>query len=282
MNVAIVRAPAKLNLFLHILGRRPDGYHELQTLFQLIDLCDELRIEATSDGRIERDPPPDDPLLAALAPEQDLTVRAARLLQQVLLEQGRAAPGARLHVAKRIPAGGGLGGGSSDAACTLRVLNRLWDAGQTDAQLAALALQLGADVPFFVLGRTAWAEGRGERLTPVERPPGWFLVLDPGIAVSTAGVFADPELTRDSAPLTMRDLDAAPLRNDCQAVVRRRHPEVAAALDDLGRHAEARLTGTGGCVFACFADESAARRVGRRVDPRWRTFVVRSLSVSGC
>lgn len=282
MSVAVVRAPAKLNLFLHILGRRADGYHELQTVFQLIDLCDEIRIKATADGRIERDPPPDDPVLAALPPAKDLTVRAALVLQQALVERGLAPQGVRLHVTKRIPSGGGLGGGSSDAACVLRALNRLWKGGLTDTQLATLALQLGADVPFFVLGRTAWGEGRGERLTPLECPPRWFVVVDPGVAVSTAEVFADPELTRDSAPLTMRDLDAAPLRNDCQAVVRRRYPEVAAALDDLGRFAEARLTGTGGCVFASFDDEAAARRVAGRLDPRWRSFVVRSLSASSC
>jgi 4-diphosphocytidyl-2-C-methyl-D-erythritol kinase len=282
MTVATVLAPAKLNLFLHILGRRPDGYHELQTLFQLIDLYDEVRIEATTDDAIERLAPSGSAELARLPAEQDLMVRAARLLQHEVTARGRVAPGARLQVTKRIPSGGGLGGGSSDAGATLRVLNRLWNAGLTDADLARLAVQLGADVPVFALGRTAWGEGRGERLTPLDTPQRWFVVVDPGVAVSTAAVFADAELTRDSAPLTMRDLNSARLRNDCEPVVRRRHPEVAAALDELARHGEARLTGTGGCVFAAFADEAEARRVARQLDPRRRSIVARGLSVSSC
>ncbi len=188
---------------------------------------------------------------------------------------------------KRIPAGGGLGGGSSDAATTLCLLNRLWGVGLDTQALCRLALGLGADVPFFVQGRNAWGEGRGERLTPVELPDRWFVVVDPRVAVSTAAVFGDAELTRDTAPLTMRPLDgawlhSARLRNDCEPVVRRRHPEVAAALDDLGRHAPARLTGTGGCVFAAFADEPAARAAAAKLDPRWRVFTVRSVSVSSC
>jgi len=278
MTAVAARAPAKLNLFLHILGRRPDGYHELQTIFQLIDLCDEVRVEATDDGRIVRDPPPEG-VLANLPEEQDLTVRAARLLQSVLRERGGAVPGARVHVTKRIPAGGGLGGGSSDAATTLRLLNRAWNVGLDRDALCRLGLQLGADVPFFVLGRNAWGEGRGERLTPLSLPSRWFVVVNPGVAVGTAAVFADAELTRDTPPLTMPAhaaawLRTARLRNDCERVVRRRHPEVAAALDDLGRHAEARLTGTGGCVFASFEDEAAARTVAARLDPRWQVVTV--------
>jgi 4-diphosphocytidyl-2-C-methyl-D-erythritol kinase len=287
LRVATAKAPAKLNLFLHILGRRPDGYHELQTVFQLIDLRDEVRIESTDDGVVAREPAPTSDVLARLSDDQDLTVRAARAMQTALREQGRPVPGARVHVTKRIPAGGGLGGGSSDAATTLCLLNRLWDVGLDTDALCRLALPLGADVPFFVLGRNAWGEGRGERLTPVELPESWFVVVDPRVAVSTAAVFADAELTRDSSPLTMRDLDGASLqsaglRNDCEAVVRRRHPEVAAALADLGRHGRARLTGTGGCVFAVFPDEPAARAAASGLDPRWRVFTVRGLAASSC
>jgi len=281
-DVATAPAPAKLNLFLHILGRRPDGYHELQTVFQLIDLHDDVRVESTGDGRIVRDPPPSSDVLAGLQEDQDLCVRAARLMQSVLREQGRPVPGARVHVTKRIPAGGGLGGGSSDAATTLCLLNRLWNVGLDHAALCALGLQLGADVPFFVLGRNAWGEGRGERLTPLALPSRWFVVVNPGVAVSTAAVFADAELTRDTAPLTMRDLDTARLRNDCEPVVRRRHPEVAAALDELGRHAEARLTGTGGCGFASFADEASARRAAGALEPRWQVYAVAGLPASDC
>jgi 4-diphosphocytidyl-2-C-methyl-D-erythritol kinase len=279
MTVATGLAPAKLNLFLHILGRRPDGYHELQTVFELVDLCDEVRIEATADGRIERSPPPSDPLLAGLTDDQDLTVRAARLLQR---ECKGSQPGARIHVIKRIPAGGGLGGGSSDAATTLRLLNRLWHLELPLTDLAALGGELGADVPVFVLGRSAWAEGRGERLTAVELPPAWYVIVDPGVAVSTAAVFAHPELTRDSPPLTMRGLGTAPTRNDCEPVVRMAYPAVAAALDDLRRYAEARLTGTGGCVFAKFRTEAEARDVARQVHAARSVFVVRSLPTADC
>jgi 4-diphosphocytidyl-2-C-methyl-D-erythritol kinase len=269
-------APAKLNLFLHVLGRREDGYHELQTVFQLIDLCDRVEIETTDDPAILRDPPPSDPLLAALAPEADLTVRAARLLQ---VESG-CGRGARIHVEKRIPAGGGLGGGSSDAATVLRALNELWGLGLPRERLAALGLALGADVPVFVMGRSAWAEGRGERLTPVDLPPRWFVIVQPAVAVSTAAVFQDPELTRNTPPLTLRDFRAGGGRNDCEPVVRRRFPQVAAALDWLSGFAPSRLTGTGSCGFAAFGTEVRACEVAAQVPAGITAYVARGLDRS--
>lgn len=269
-------APAKLNLFLHVLGRRPDGYHELQTVFQLVDLCDGIDIAVTDDGLIRRDPPPADPLLAGLEASQDLTVRAAQLLQKA----GGSRLGARIHVHKRIPAGGGLGGGSSDAATVLLALNHLWHLGFSRQRLEQLGLGLGADVPVFVAGTNAWASGRGEKLVPVDLPHRWFLIVHPGVAVSTAEIFQAPELTRNSPPITMRDFLAGAGRNDCQSVVRERYPQVAAALDWLSRHAPARLTGTGSCVFASFDDEASAARVAAAVPSAWTGFVARGLERS--
>jgi 4-diphosphocytidyl-2-C-methyl-D-erythritol kinase len=272
----IYLAPAKLNLFLHVLGRRDDGYHALQTVFQLIDLCDRIQIEATDDPAIRRDPPPSDPGLAALKPEADLSIRAARLLQQA----SGSPLGARLHVDKRIPAGGGLGGGSSDAASVLLGLNALWSLNWSREQLAELGLALGADVPVFVMGRSAWAEGRGERLTPMDLPPAWYVVVQPAVSVSTAAVFQDAELTRNTPPITMRDFGAGVGRNDCEPVVRRRYPQVAAALDWLSSYAPSRLTGTGGCGFAAFGTENRAREVAAQAPAEIATFVARGLDRS--
>ena len=269
----IVLAPAKLNLFLHVLGRRDDGYHRLQTLFQLIDLCDEVQLQVTDDGLISRDPPPADPVLAALPDADDLTVRAARLLQA----HSACRLGVRIHVHKRIPAGGGLGGGSSDAAAVLRGLNQAWSLHLPLPELAALGLQLGADVPVFVYGRNAWAEGLGEQLTPVALPPRWYVVLRPPVAVPTAAVFAAAELTRDTPPITMIDYHAGRSHNDCEPVVRSRYPQVAAALDWLGQYAPARLTGTGSCVFAAFATEAQARQVAGRVPAGSQAWAVQGL-----
>lgn len=267
-------APAKLNLFLHVTGRRADGFHTLQTVFQLLELCDELWIEPTADGGISRPGGPD-----WIAPEQDLAVRAARLLQ---VESGTGL-GAEIRISKRIPAGGGLGGGSSDAATVLVALNRLWGLDWPARRLAELGLRLGADVPVFVHGRSAWAEGVGEILTPVATPPAWYLVVCPGCAVSTAAVFADPELTRDSPETTISGFLSAGGRNDCEPVVRRRHPSVAAALDWLGRQREARsarLTGTGGCVFSAFDSEAAARALLAGLPKGCTGFVARGLTHS--
>jgi len=241
-------APAKLNLFLHIVGRRTDGYHELQTLFQLLDFGDRLHFDVRDDGRIYRPDP-----LPGVDPERDLTVRAARLLQDV----SRTRLGADIRLEKRLPMGGGVGGGSSDAATTLVALNALWKTGLDSDALGHLALQLGADVPLFVHGRSAWAEGVGERLEPVSLPPAWYLVLVPACHVATAEIFAAPELTRDTPPIKMPDFFAGRTRNDCEAFVAARHPAVAEALQALG--SSGRMSGTGACVFAAFSSEEEAR-----------------------
>ncbi len=268
-------APAKLNLFLHVTGRRPDGYHELQTLFQLIDLCDTLSIRVTDDGRIQRPAGP-----AGVDPESDLTVRAAKALQAAT----GCRAGATLRIIKRIPMGGGLGGGSSDAATTLLALNHLWRCGLSIDELAGLGLPLGADVPVFVRGSSAWAEGVGERLEAVELPERWFVVIHPGVAVPTRDVFQSPELTRNSPIITIRaffeSAGSSGTRNDCEPVVRARYPEVADALSWLGNFAPARLTGTGSCIFASFATAIEAERVAARVPDRWRAFVARGVNVS--
>jgi 4-diphosphocytidyl-2-C-methyl-D-erythritol kinase len=265
-------APAKLNLMLHVVGRRPDGYHEIQTVFQLLDLCDRLEISVREDGRITR------PVGPAGVPESDdLVVRAARALQSVTGTR----LGAEISVHKRIPLGGGLGGGSTDAATTLVALNEMWSGGLDLSQIAAIGAKLGADVPVFVTGRSAWAEGIGEKLTPLTLGgDSWYLVIFPGVAVSTAAVFQAPELTRNSPPTTMRGFLETGGRNDCETVVRARFPAVGEALDWLGRHAPARLTGTGSCVFAKFSRAADAERVAARVPDVWRAFVARGLDRS--
>jgi 4-diphosphocytidyl-2-C-methyl-D-erythritol kinase len=264
-------APAKLNLFLHVTGRRPDGYHELQTVFQLIDLCDTIGISVREDGRIER---PNGP--PGVDPEADLTVRAARALQQAT----GCRLGATLRVRKRIPMGGGLGGGSSDAASVLLGLNEVWGCGLPVDALARLGLPLGADVPVFVRGSSAWGQGVGEDLQPLQLPEAWYVVIHPGVAVGTRDVFQSPELTRNSPIITMRAFFESGGRNDCEPVVRARFPEVAEALDWLGRFAPARLTGTGSCIFARCATAIDAERLAARVPDRWTSYVARGLNVS--
>lgn len=264
-------APAKLNLFLHVVGRRPDGYHDLQTLFQIVDLCDRIAIDVRDDTKIER---PEG--AQGVPPEDDLTVRAACALQKAT----GVRRGATLRVRKRIPLGGGLGGGSSDGATVLLALNELWGTDLSVDELAALGLELGADVPLFVRGNTAWGESRGERLTPVELPDTWYVIVHPGIAISTRQVFAAPELTRNSPVITMRAFRESGGRNDCEPVVRAAFPEVGETLDWLARLAPARLTGTGACVFAAFDRAIDAERVAARVPDRWRSFVARGLARS--
>jgi 4-diphosphocytidyl-2-C-methyl-D-erythritol kinase len=265
-------APAKLNLMLHVVGRREDGYHELQTVFQLIDLCDRIEIAVRTDGSISRPHGP-----SGVREEDDLVVRAARALQQV----SGIRLGAQISIRKRIPMGGGLGGGSSDAATTLVALNQMWGTGYSAAQIADFGRALGADVPVFVFGRSAWAEGIGDQLTPAVLPgDSWFLVIYPGIHVPTAAVFQAAELTRNSPPTTMRGFLETGGRNDCEAVVRARFPAVGEALDWLGRHAVARLTGTGSCVFARFARAEDAERVAARVPDTWRAYVARGINES--
>ena len=262
-------APAKLNLFLHITGRRADGYHELQTLFQLLDFGDTLHFEATGDGALTLEGPE-----LGIAPQDNLLLRAARLLP--------ADPhaGARIRLEKRIPAGGGLGGGSSDAATTLLALNRLWRLGYSSEVLQAMGRELGADVPVFVAGHSAWAEGVGERLTPVELPERWYLVISPGCHVSTGEIFKRPELTRNSPPITIAAFFAGDSRNDCQPVVRDLYPEVDNALIWLEKTGDARLTGTGACVFASFQSRAEADAVRQQVPAGWTAFVARGVNRS--
>lgn len=265
-------APAKLNLFLHITGRRPDGYHRLQTVFQLLDLADSIDITATADGRISRSGG-----VAGVAEDADLAIRAARALQAA----SGSGQGARLHIDKRLPPGGGLGGGSSDAATVLVALNEVWGIGYDLQRLSAIGAELGADVPVFVQGKSAWAEGIGELLTPLALPQRWFVVLHPGVAISTRDVFQAAELTRNSPLITIRGpLGMTATRNDCEPVVRARFPEVGEALDWLGRFGDARLTGTGSCVFAAFASADAAREVAAQTPLRWRSFVAQGVNHS--
>jgi 4-diphosphocytidyl-2-C-methyl-D-erythritol kinase len=272
-------APAKLNLFLHVTGQRADGYHDLQTLFQIIDLCDELAFEIDRSGVIARvdDAASAPGPLAAIPSAEDLCVRAATLLRA---KAGNPALGVCIRLRKRIPLGGGLGGGSSDAATTLLVLNRLWACGLSVTQLAELGLTLGADVPVFVQGESGLGEGVGERLTALPLPERWFLVLHPGVSVPTRDIFQASELTRNSPILTIPALLALGGRNDCEPVVRKRYPQVAEALDWLGRFAPSRLTGTGSCLFASFDSAAAAERVAARVPDVWRVWVARGLSHS--
>jgi len=252
-------APAKLNLFLHITGRRPDGYHELQTLFQLLDFGDTLAFRADDSGvlalHIDAESTHRDIPL-----ENNLVLTAARRLQALA-----PGAGADITLTKRLPAGAGLGGGSSDAAVTLLALNALWRLGLTTDELMALGLELGADVPVFVAGRTAWAEGIGERLEPVALEPAHYVVLVPPVTVSTARIFGQENLTRQTTAITMADFLAGRARNDCESVTCALYPAVKTALDWLGQHAPARMTGTGSAVFARFEDEAEAHEVfGKR------------------
>jgi len=271
-NPASWPAPAKLNLFLHIVGRRADGYHLLQTAFQFVDLCDELRFYQRPAGVIERLSGAD-----AVPPEQDLVIRAARLLANQCGEQR----GAAIELIKHIPMQAGLGGGSSDAATTLVALNQLWSLNLSVDQLAELGLKLGADVPVFVRGRAAWAEGVGEQLTPVDFPETPFLVIQPPVSVSTAEIFQSSELTRDTPVTTIRAFRAEGGRNDCTSVVRTRYPAVAQALDWLGQYGEAKLTGTGACVFAGCTDLEQAVRVNAQLPAALgRGYVVKGINHS--
>jgi 4-diphosphocytidyl-2-C-methyl-D-erythritol kinase len=259
-------APAKLNLFLHVVGRRPDGYHLLQTVFQFLDFGDELQFEVTEDDAITRAVP-----LAGVPEDLDLTLRAARLLK----ERHGVRKGVRVAVEKRLPAGGGLGGGSSDCATTLIALNELWGLRLPRAELARLGLELGADVPFFIGGRSAWAEGVGEILTPIELDEPWYLVVVPPVHVSTAEVFGASELTPHSPPITIRAFRTGLVRNDLEPIVRRRHPEVDVALAWLAAHGKARMTGSGGCVYLNVASAEAGRRILEEAPPGYGGFVAR-------
>ncbi|MCC6207198.1 MAG: 4-(cytidine 5'-diphospho)-2-C-methyl-D-erythritol kinase [Gammaproteobacteria bacterium] len=265
-------APAKLNRFLHITGRRADGYHLLQTVFQFLDYGDTLGFGLRDDAVVRRSTS-----LPGIDPETDLTVRAARLLQR----HAGVTRGVEIAIDKRIPPGGGLGGGSSDAATTMWALNCLWKLGLSVDELAALGLRLGADVPVFVRGQAAWAEGVGEILTPLTLDEPWYLVVIPNVQVSTAEIFTTPELTRDCNALTIGGfLSGDHGVNVCEPVVRARFPQVADALDWLGRYAPARMSGTGACVFAGFTERGAADEARRLLPAGWRAFVARGCNRS--
>jgi 4-diphosphocytidyl-2-C-methyl-D-erythritol kinase len=271
MNPVSWPAPAKINLFLHVIGRRSDGYHLLQTVFQFLDYGDALRFVRRDDGVIRLTRP-----LPGVAEAQDLTVRAAALLRR----QADRSLGVDITVEKQLPMGAGLGGGSSDAATTLLVLNRLWNLNLPAERLAELAARLGADVPVFVHGRAAWAEGVGERLTPIDLPERWYVVVVPPCQVSTAEIFAAPELTRNAPPLTIPAFLSGAGGNACEAVVCRRYPEVGRALAWLNAHAPAKMSGTGAAVFAAFADRDRAQGVAAEVPTPWAAFVARSCNHS--
>jgi len=269
----VLPAPAKLNLFLHILGRRDDGYHELQTLFQLLDHGDELALRPRRDGvvAVTVEPP-----LAGIAERDNLVYRAALALRAL-----RPGPeGADIHIRKHLPPGGGLGGGSSDAATALVGLDRLWGLDLGEEELCRLGLGLGADVPVFIRGRTAWGEGIGERLTPVALPPAWYLVVKPDCAIATAAVFAHPRLTRNTPAMKIRAFFGEGAGNDCAAVVEAMYPRVRAARLWLERFAEPRLTGTGACLFARFGSQDQAEAVLAQLPKPWTGFVARGVNLS--
>lgn len=270
-------APAKLNLFLYITGRRADGYHNLQTLFQFLDVGDTLEIIPDNSGSITMLTP-----LDGVADEDNLIVRAALALRAAAADKGTLPPqaGARIALQKRLPMGGGLGGGSSDAATVLVALNHLWRTQLSVDELATLGVRLGADVPVFVRGHAAFAEGVGEQLQPAFPAEKWYLVAHPGVSIATPDLFRDPELTRDSPIRTLDELLQRPFHNDCEAVARKRFREVDALLSWLLEYAPSRLTGTGACVFAEFDTEFAARQV-LELAPKWMCgFVARGLNLS--
>ncbi len=280
-------APAKLNLFLHVTGRRPDGYHLLQTVFQMVDHGDLLDFDLRDDGLIRRSTD-----VPGVPEDHDLIVRALRLLQaEHLRRHGGAAPGIDVAIDKRLPMGGGLGGGSSDAATALMVANALWQSGLSREELMALALPLGADIPFFLFGETAFAEGVGEALAPVATPACWYVVIEPGVAVPTAAIFSSDRLTRNTKPVRIADFSRHHMsrtdsggfgQNDLQAVACALFPPVAEAIERLSVYGDARMTGSGACVFCAFSSESEADEVLAAVlgdkPPVWTAWKAPSLA----
>lgn len=264
-------APAKLNLMLHITGRREDGYHNLQTVFQLLDRGDQLSLTARNDSAITLSP-----AIAGVPFEDNLIVRAAKLLQQ----HSSCSAGADIHLDKKLPMGGGIGGGSSNAATTLVGLNHLWRCGLSVDALAELGRQLGADVPVFVRGHSAWAEGVGEHLQPLQLPEKWFLVLTPDCHVSTAEIFCHKRLTRDTPIIKVAAFFEGDSQNDCQPLVRKLYPEVDFALDWLNQYGTSRMTGTGASVFAAFDSEASAQAVLEKIPNELSGFVAKGVNIS--
>ncbi|MEW5668581.1 4-(cytidine 5'-diphospho)-2-C-methyl-D-erythritol kinase [Pseudomonas putida] len=271
MQKLTLPAPAKLNLWLHIIGRRADGYHELETVFQFLDHGDELSFALRDDGVIRLHTE-----IEAVPHDSNLIVRAARMLQA----QSGTTLGADIWLTKVLPMGGGIGGGSSDAATTLLALAHLWQLDWDEDRLAALGLSLGADVPVFVRGHAAFAQGVGEQLTPVDPTEPWYVVLVPQVSVSTVEIFSHPQLTRDSLPLKMRPVPEGNSRNDCQPVVEQNYPEVRNALNSLGKFTEARLTGTGSCVFGAFPSKAEADKVLALLSATQTGFVAKGSNIS--
>ncbi len=268
MTTLTAMAPAKLNLFLHITGRRKDGYHTLQTVFQLLDWGDTLQFESNNSGEVTLEGPD-----LGFETKDNLILAAARRIQQPGL-------GAHIRLQKCVPMGGGLGGGSSDAATTLLALNRLWDLQLTATQLLDIGLELGADVPVFIAGYSAWAEGIGEVLTPVDLPPRWYLVIFPQTPVNTGEIFSQGQLTRDTPAITIAAFFEGHSRNDCQDVVARLYPEIGKALKWLENFAEPRLTGTGACVFAAFDSQAEAESIRDQVPAPWSAVVAQGVNRS--
>ncbi|NOT84646.1 MAG: 4-(cytidine 5'-diphospho)-2-C-methyl-D-erythritol kinase [Methylococcaceae bacterium] len=264
-------APAKLNLMLRIVGQRADGYHLLQTVFQFVEWCDWLSFHPVNDGRVGLSSP-----TAGIPEQQDLIVRAANLLKQVT----GSLQGVRIVVEKNLPMGGGLGGGSSDAATTLVALNQLWNTQLTKQALMEVGLQLGADVPVFINGNAAWAEGVGEALTNIDLPENWIVILKPDCHVDTKEIFTAKELTRNSKQITIADFIAGQQNNDCLAVVRKLYRSVGGALDDLSKYGNAKLTGTGACVFAEFSSEEEARVAYTALSMKWQAHLTKGLNRS--
>ena len=266
MLSVVLPSPAKLNLFLHITGRRADGYHSLQTIFQLLDYGDSLTFTLNQSGDISLSPAMD-----TVAAEDNLIVRAARLLQSA----AGCTQGCDIVIDKQIPMGAGLGGGSSNAATALVGLNQLWQSGLSSDELADLGTQLGADVPVFVRGNTAFAEGIGELLTAVELPEQWYLVITPDVQVSTAEIFSNPQLTRDTSPIKIRALSEVQYRNDCQAVVTELYPAVKKALEWISDYRNPLMTGTGASVFCSFDNQTEAQQALDLVPKQWSAFIAR-------
>lgn len=264
-------APAKLNLMLRIVGQRADGYHLLQTVFQFVDLCDWISFHPVDDGRVTLQKP-----LAGVAEADDLTVRAANLLKA---ETG-CELGVSIAVEKNLPMGGGLGGGSSDAATTLVVLNKLWQLKLSTEKLMTLGLSLGADVPIFVYGHSAWAEGVGEKIEKITVPEQWVVIIKPDCHVNTGEIFSTKELTRNSKSIRIADFVAGQHQNDCIEVVCQRYPSVQSALADLADFSEARLTGTGACVFAQFDSQELADRAYQSLKSKWQVYLAKGINES--